>query len=287
MSIYTYNQMYAKELLKVYDQREVTKILDMAFEHVTNMVRTDRIVNQFSPLTPEQKIRLENIFEQLMLSRPVQYVLNEAWFGGIKLYINDNVLIPRPETDELVDWIVRDAASQLDNISTFKILDIGTGSGCIPLALKKKLFKIDLTAIDISEKALEVAKKNSDSYRANVELNHLDILDESKWKELDTYQVIVSNPPYIKNVEKANMHKNVLDYEPAIALFVPDSDPLLFYIKIAHFAQSHLTDSGAVYVEINEALGKETLEVFTNHGFTTQLKRDLQGKDRMIKAWRR
>ena len=182
---------------------------------------------------------------------------------------------------------MRDAASQLDNISTFKILDIGTGSGCIPLALKKKLFKIDLTAIDISEKALEVAKKNSDSYRANVELNHLDILDESKWKELDTYQVIVSNPPYIKNVEKANMHKNVLDYEPAIALFVPDSDPLLFYIKIAHFAQSHLTDSGAVYVEINEALGKETLEVFTNHGFTTQLKRDLQGKDRMIKAWRR
>lgn len=287
MSIYTYNQQYAKELLAVYNQGEVTKILDMVFEHVTNMARTDRIVNQFSALSIEQKTRLEETFAQLMLGRPVQYVLNEAWFGGIKLFVNENVLIPRPETDELVDWIVREASALVETTNPFKILDIGTGSGCIPLALKKKLFNISLTAIDISTKALDVAKINVDTYRANVELKQIDILDETKWKEMDTYQVIVSNPPYIKNAEKAMMQKNVVDYEPAKALFVPDNNPLLFYDKIAHFAQIHLADNGAVYVEINEALGKETVSSFTNYGFATQLKRDMQGKDRMIKAWKR
>ena len=217
----------------------------------------------------------------------MQYVLKEAWFGGIKLLVNESVLIPRPETDELVDWIVRDTINLIDSFSPFKILDIGTGSGCIPLTLKKKLFNISLTAIDISPKALEVAKINSDNYRANVALKQIDILDETKWKELDSYQVIVSNPPYIKDAEKNMMHKNVLDFEPATALFVPDNTPLLFYHKIAFFAQTHLADNGTVYVEINEALGKETLEAFNNYGFATQLKRDLQGKDRMIKAWKR
>ena len=287
MSIYSYNQKYTKELLTIYNQREVTKMLDMVFEHVTSMVRTDRIVNQFSPLTPEQKTRLEEVFAQLMLGKPVQYVLNEVWFSAIKLYVNDSVLIPRPETDELVDWIVRDAVNIVETIAPFKILDIGTGSGCIPLALKKKLFKIELTAIDISPKALEVAKQNADTYRTSIQLKQIDILDENKWSELESYNVIVSNPPYVKNAEKATMHKNVLDFEPAIALFVHDNDPLLFYNKIAQFAKTHLTDNGAVYVEINEALGKETLSVFNNLGFATQLKKDLQGKERMIKAWKR
>jgi len=287
MSIYTYNQQYAKELLAVYDQQEVTKILDMVFEHITNMVRTDRIVNQFSPLNLDQKTKLEKVFAQLMLGKPVQYVLKEAWFGGLKLLVNESVLIPRPETDELVDWMVREASSLVETITPFKVLDIGTGSGCIPLALKKKLFNISITAIDISPKALEVAKINSDNYRANIVLKQLDILDETKWKDLDTYHVIVSNPPYVKNAEKALMHKNVLDFEPATALFVPDNDPLLFYNKIAHLAQSHLADKGVVYVEINEALGKETQSAFDSYGFASQIKKDIQGKDRMIKAWRR
>ncbi len=287
MSIYAYNQKYSKELLALYEQREVAKILDMTFEYITNMVRTDRIVNQFMSLTPEQNTKLEEIAVQLMLGKPIQYVINEAWFGGLKLYVDNNVLIPRPETDELVDWIVRDQAAIVENTPQFKILDIGTGSGCIPLSLKKKLFKVELYAIDISQKALEIAKKNAATYRTNIELKELDILDESKWGELGTYNVIVSNPPYIKNSEKSSMHKNVLDYEPATALFVSDKEPLTFYNKIALFAQTHLVDNGALYVEINEALGKETISLFNNYGFSTLLKKDLQGKDRMIKAWKR
>ena len=287
MSIYAYNQKYSKELLALYEQKEVSKILDITFEYITKMVRTDRIVNQFMSLTPEQTLRLDDIIQQLMLGKPIHYVINEAWFSGLKLYVDENVLVPRPETDELVDWIVRDQATIVENVTPFKVLDIGTGSGCIPLALKKKLFKIELDAVDISPKALEIAKKNAETYRTSINLKQIDILDESKWGELESYNVIVSNPPYVKNGEKALMHKNVLDFEPAIALFVPDNDPLLFYNKIAHFANTHLADNGAVYVEINEALGKETLSVFNNLGFTTQLKRDLQGKERMIKAWKR
>jgi release factor glutamine methyltransferase len=214
-------------------------------------------------------------------------LLGEAWFSGLRLAVDDSVLIPRPETDELVDWIGKDLANIIYDYPSFKILDIGTGSGCISLGLKKKLFKVELTGIDISEKALGVAKTNSDTYLANINLKKIDFLDEAQWDELDVYNVIVSNPPYIKELERATMHKNVLDYEPAIALFVPDADPLLYYKKIALFAQKHLAENGFIYVEINEALGHETVELFKSNGYLTQLKKDFQGKNRMIKAWHR
>ena len=285
MSIYAFNLKYSKQLLEVYDQREVSAILDIAFEHVTHRTKADRIANQFNSFKPEENTRLEEIVVELLQSRPIQYILSEAWFGGVRLYINESVLIPRPETDELVDWIVKDSAPLIDSASPLKILDIGTGSGCIPLALKKKLFRLELTGIDISEKALEVAKKNSDTYRANIDFQLIDILNESKWEKMRMYDIIVSNPPYVKEMEKATMHKNVLDHEPAIALFVPNNDPLLFYNKIALFATKHLEANGKVYVEINEALGKETVALFNAHGFKTELRKDFQGKDRMIKAW--
>ena len=251
------------------------------------MAKPERITNQYRQLPPEQQTLFEEVIEQILKCRPVQYVLGEAWFSGLRLFINENVLVPRPETDELVDWITKDLSNVIYDFPAFKILDIGTGSGCIPLGLKKKLFKVALTGIDISDKALEVAKKNSDTYMANVDFKKLDFLDESKWEVLDVFNVIVSNPPYVKETEKATMHKNVLDYEPAIALFVSDEDPLLFYRKIALFSQKHLAENGFIYVEINENLGQETVALFNSYGFATQLKKDMQGKNRMIKAWTR
>ena len=286
MSIYEFSLKYPKLLLDLYDQREVGNIIDIVLDNVTNMTKPERLVRQFHSFKPEETLRLEEIMPQLLEGRPVQYVLGEAWFGGLKLFVDNNVLIPRPETDELVDWIVKDSSAAIEATPTFRILDIGTGSGCIPLALKKKLFRVEMTGIDISEKALEVAKKNSDTYRANIGFQQFDFLKENKWNTLGTYNVIVSNPPYIKESEKATMHKNVLEYEPAIALFVPENDPLLFYKKIALFATTHLEPNGKVYVEINEAHGKETVNLFKTLDFTTELRKDFQGKERMLKAWK-
>lgn len=287
MYFYEINSTYNKLLLEVYEPREASKILDIVLESVTKMAKPERIANQYRQLPPEQQTLFEEIIEQILKCRPVQYVLGEAWFSGLRLFINENVLVPRPETDELVDWITKDLSSIIFDFPVFKILDIGTGSGCIPLGLKKKLFKVELTGIDVSDKALEVAKKNADTYMANVNFIKVDFLDESKWEKLDTFNVIVSNPPYVKETEKATMHKNVLDYEPAIALFVSDADPLLFYRKIALFAQKNLAENGYIYVEINENLGQETVALFNDYGFATQLKKDMQGKNRMIKAWAR
>jgi len=287
MHLYEITSKYSKPLLEVYDQKEVSKILDIMLESITKMGRAERITNQYRALTLEEQTRFDEVMGKVLQSHPLQYLLGEAWFSGVRLSVDENVLIPRPETDELVEWISKDVATTMYAVPTFKILDIGTGSGCIPLGLKKKLFKVELTGIDISEKALEVAKKNSDAYLANIEFKQVDFLNESKWEALDKYNVIVSNPPYVREMEKAKMHKNVLDFEPSIALFVPDADPFLFYKKIAQFSQTHLAENGYIYVEINEALGQETVELFTSYGYATQLKKDMQGKNRMIKAWNR
>ena len=251
-------------------------------EHITGKKRIDRLLDKQVLLSKAQRTKLDTILQALATYKPIQYVLGEAWFAGMLFFVNEHVLIPRPETEELVDWIT----SEIQN-SKFKIqniIDIGTGSGCIPISLKKKSPGLSVTAVDISNDALIVAKQNADSLQADIRLLNIDFLDETNWDQLPVFDIIVSNPPYIKQSEQSNMNKNVLDFEPLIALFVPDEDALLFYRKIAVFGKTHLAKQGYIFFEINEALGKEVCALLEANGYKVELRKDLQGKDRMVRA---
>ena len=277
-----YKQLLA-QLYEVYDNREAANIADMVIEHVTGQRKIDRIIYKDLPVNVEQQEQLKKITSELLQSRPVQYVLEEAWFMGMKLSVNENVLIPRPETEELVEWIIDDI-KKFGN-EDISLLDIGTGSGCIPIAVRKKLPTAAVSAIDVSHDALQVAILNSIQQNALVDFLQLDFLDEKEWHQLGKYHLIVSNPPYIKISEEKSMDQNVLKFEPHLALFVPNEDALLFYKAIAKFSLTHLKRGGRVYVEINEALGKEVVRLFEENEFSEViLKKDMQGKDRMVKA---
>jgi release factor glutamine methyltransferase len=283
----TTREAYQELLLQLsglYHDGEAANIADLVMEYVTGRKRIDRITGKDDPVTGQQQSRLAIITGKLLENTPVQYVLNEAWFGGMKLYVDEHVLIPRPETEELVQWIIDEVRSTKYEIRS--VLDIGTGSGCIPIALKKKLGKVVTRAIDVSEGALNVAVKNAMIQGVQVYFMRMDFLDEHTWKNLGKFDIIASNPPYIKLSEACTMSANVLQHEPHLALFVPDEDALLFYRKIAAFAKEHLEENGSVFLEINEALGKEVNDLFIHEGFKTELRKDMQGKDRMIKAKR-
>ncbi|HSU50007.1 MAG TPA: peptide chain release factor N(5)-glutamine methyltransferase [Segetibacter sp.] len=277
-----YKQLLA-QLYEVYDNREAANIADMVIEHVTGQRKIDRIIYKDLPVNVEQQEQLKKITIELLQSRPVQYVLGEAWFMGMKLSVNENVLIPRPETEELVEWIIDDI-KKFGN-EDISLLDIGTGSGCIPIAIRKKLPTAAVSAIDVSHDALQVAILNSIQQNALVDFLQLDFLNEKEWHQLGKYHLIVSNPPYIKISEEKSMDQNVLKFEPHLALFVPNEDALLFYRAIAKFSLTHLKRGGRVYVEINEALGKDVVRLFEENEFSEViLKKDMQGKDRMVKA---
>ena len=280
-----YKQLLAT-LYEIYDDREAANITDWVIENVTGQSRINRILYKDLPVSPEQQKRLHNISLELLDHKPVQYILNEVWFAGIKLYVDERVLIPRPETEELVDWIVYDLKKLGGEApSGIALLDVGTGSGCIPIAIKKQVPALVVLALDVSAEALAVATKNARGQQTDIAFFEANFLDSSTWHQLPKFDVIVSNPPYIKQQEAVDMAKNVLDYEPAIALFVADEDALVFYKAIALFAQQHLHESGSIYVEINEALGEQVIEIFTIYGFTQiEMRKDLQGRDRMIKA---
>jgi release factor glutamine methyltransferase len=280
-----YKQLLA-QLYEVYDTREAANIADMVIEHITGQRKIERILYKDLPVTEEQQQTLEALSQQLLQHKPVQYILGEAWFAGMKLYVNEHVLIPRPETEELVELIVEEVGSgKSKEENDLSIIDIGTGSGCIPIALKKILVNSEVCGIDISEGALEVAKKNAQQQEVDIHFSQLNFLDESQWKHLPLFNIIVSNPPYVKKSEEQTMAKNVLEYEPHVALFVPDEDALKFYKAIAEFAKTHMKTDGQVFVEINEALGQHVVELFEQSGFKdVTLKKDMQGKDRMIKA---
>jgi release factor glutamine methyltransferase len=279
-----YRQLLA-QLYEIYDKREAANIADWVIEHVTGQRKIERIVYKDLPVFEQQQQTLQTITNELLQHKPVQYVLHEAWFYNMKLYVNENVLIPRPETEELVELIVEKTIedSKLQGQST--VLDIGTGSGCIAIALKKKMGNLKVFAIDISANALGVAQQNAT--QQNVEINYMqvDFLDKSKWEELPAFDIIVSNPPYIRKSEDRLMAPNVLKYEPHVALFVPDEDALKFYKAIADFAKMHLQLNGSVYVEINEGLAAQVITVFEQANFKkVRAKKDLQGKDRIVIA---
>ncbi len=230
---------------------------------------------------------LEKITQRLLAGEPVQYVVGFAWFYGFKFKVNPNVLIPRPETEELVEWIL-ETVKPISNLqSPISILDIGTGSGCIPITLKVKNTLLEVSAIDISEGALITASRNAYRMNADVEFKRIDILNETEWTQLADYQIIVSNPPYIPTKEKALMTGNVLDHEPHLALFVDDNNALIFYEKIADFALKHLFTEGVLFFECNEYNAKEVVDMLENKGFSqVELQQDMSGKDRMIRAKR-
>jgi release factor glutamine methyltransferase len=201
----------------------------------------------------------------------------------MRFYVDQNVLIPRPETEELVDWIITDCKFPIRQLT---LLDIGCGSGCIPIFLKRKFRKADVWACDNSEAALNVAKKNADNLGADIHFLQLNFLNEEERNKLPSSDIIVSNPPYVPEKDKLQMQPNVLQFEPRTALFVPDNDALIFYKAIADFGNQKLNPNGAIYVEIHEDLGEPVLELFRSKNYEALLKKDIQGKDRMIKAVR-
>jgi len=283
MTISLAYQQLLLQLYEIYDNREAANIADLVMEHVTGQRKIDRIVYKDLPVTAEQQSLLIQFTDKLLQHQPVQYVLHETWFAGMKFYVDENVLIPRPETEELVDWIEKEVRSK--NYEVRELLDIGTGSGCIPISLKKKLPKLNIKSVDVSEGALNIAVKNAMLQAVQVYFLRMNFLEAENWTKLGKVDVIVSNPPYVKASEATAMNRNVLDHEPHLALFVPDEDALLFYRNIAEFSKSHLNENGMIFLEINEALGEDVIKLYNDYGYQTELRKDLQGKDRMLKAW--
>ncbi len=270
-----------KQLRTIYEEGEASQVIDWVMEKITGSKKTERMLYKNAALTTDEEIQLRNYTERLLQHEPVQYVLNESWFCGFKFYVDKNVLIPRPETEELVEWIITNCRFP---VSTLKILDIGSGSGCIPVSLKRKIRRAEVWSCDVSSAALEVAKKNAIALGTDINFIQLDFLDEKQWEQLPSFDLIVSNPPYVPEKDKETMQPNVLQYEPANALFVPDNDPLIFYKAIAAFGKTHLNKSGTIYTEIHETLGEATMNIFQSAGYVSEVKKDMQQKDRMIKS---
>lgn len=278
MTIQETYHLLQEALKNIYDIDEASNIADLVIEHVTGYKKLGRITHKQLVLTEQQTHAIDVFKSTLLQNKPVQYVLQEAWFYEMKFYVNEHVLIPRPETEELVELVTK------TNSPISNILDIGTGSGSIAITLKKKISHTTIVAIDVSEDALVVAKKNAAELNVEIEFKQLNFLDETNWNELGIFDIIVSNPPYIKQSEIINMQPNVVANEPHIALFVADDDALIFYKKIAAFGKTHLTAHGKIFVEINEALGNQTIALFEEFGYRAELKKDMQGKNRMIVA---
>lgn len=268
-------------LRTIYDEGEASSIGDWVIEYLTGTRKSERITRKDILLTPEQQSKLNTILDRLMKHEPVQYVLNEAWFCGLKFFVDPHVLIPRPETEELVEWVVSNCRFPIDRLT---ILDVGTGSGCIPIALKRRLGKSEVWGCDLSQEALAIAKKNAANLGAAVHFLPLDFLDRHERDSLPSFDIIISNPPYIPSTQMEGMDENVTKYEPHLALFVPDNDPLIFYRHLADFGRSHLHPQGQIYAEIYEDAGPAIVELFEQENFKVELKQDLSGKNRMIRA---
>lgn len=279
MTIQSARDILLEKLLLHYDQREASNITHWVLEHITGLNRVDRTIHKHNKLSAEETTQFNLISSELAKGRPVQYVLGEVWFAGMRLLVNEHTLIPRPETEELIEWV-----KAIANPEPLHLIDVGTGSGCIPIALKKNFPLWNVQAIDLSAEALIIAQKNAQEIGTDIHFEQVDFLDESKWSQLPNVDIIISNPPYIKQSEINEMAKHVVDHEPHLALFVPDNDALIFYKKIATFAKIHLKKGGMIFMEINQVLGAAVCAHFESAGYRTQLRQDLQGNDRMVLA---
>jgi release factor glutamine methyltransferase len=282
---------YRHTLNSVYDANEIEALTLMVVNEISNLSKAQIKAFPEKEITIEQTERLNVILTRLQTGEPVQYILGNTEFYGLPFKVNPSVLIPRPETEELVEWVLTSVGSC--QLAVSNILDIGTGSGCIAISLKKNLPNVSVSAIDISSGAIETAKQNADLNEVKVDFIQANILN-SKFKIQNSkisgqynekFEVIISNPPYVTLHDKAQMHTNVTNFEPHSALFVPEDDPLIFYKAIADFALNNLTDNGLLFLEINESLGNETVDLLQTKGFRNiELRKDMSDRDRMVKA---
>ena len=280
MKIKEYKINFIKSLLPFYDEMEAESFFYLILENKHQLRRIDLALDVDKEFS-EDDISIWNvILEKLKTQIPIQYILGTTHFYSSEFIVDENVLIPRSETEELVDWIVK-LNSKLSKKKDLKILDIGTGSGCIAISLAKNILNSAVFAVDVSEKALAVAQKNASLNNVSVTFLHKDILETNHLDQ--KFDIIVSNPPYVRNIEKAEIKPNVLDNEPHLALFVSDNDPLIFYKKIAELAAANLNPNGQLFFEINQYLGKETQYLLESLGLKNiELRKDIYGNDRMI-----
>ena len=279
MLVKTYKSLFQKELSSRYDAMEIESFFFLILEQSKNLKRIDLALHPEFEFSEAEILQWNGVLEQLKQELPIQYILGKTNFYGLEFLVNPNVLIPRPETEELVDWVI--ASNSIYQPLPINILDIGTGSGCIAISLAKNISEAQVFALDISEKALATAKENAKKNQVAVAFIQKNILTTTDLEM--QFDIIVSNPPYVRNLEKTEIKNNVLANEPHLALFVEDNDALLFYRKIAELAIKNLSPEGKLFFEINQYLGKETIELLSDLGFQNiELRQDIYGNDRMI-----
>lgn len=271
MTLAELKQIFIEQLSSIYELDEIESIyliyledkLDLKYQPDLSIQNTEAVLNDIS---------------ELQKGKPIQHITQKAFFYDHFFFVNENTLIPRPETEELIELIKNDHSKE----QQLSIIDLGTGTGCIPITLSKLFPNAQVSALDVSSKALEIAQLNAKNLAASVHFIQQDLLQDFELNE--KFDIIISNPPYIRNLEKSEMHQNVLDFEPHLALFVEDHDPLIFYKKVFDFAEKHLKENGTIYCEINQYLGEETKQIFEKKYPNTQIIKDISGNDRMLKS---
>ncbi|WP_062060522.1 peptide chain release factor N(5)-glutamine methyltransferase [Aquimarina longa] len=281
MKIKNLRTNFVNSLSEIYDSDEILSFFYILSEDILGLTRVAIAINLDKKLSDNELFVFGDAIKKLQNQEPIQYIIGNTNFYGLSFHVDKQVLIPRPETEELVNWIIKDQEGILDSIT---ILDIGTGSGCIAISLAKNLTKAIVYAIDVSEEAIKIAKKNAKKNQVSITFIHLDILEVKELPE--NFDIIVSNPPYVRELEKQEMKPNVLDNEPSLALFVQDNNPLIFYEKITGLAKRKLKQKGKLYFEINQYLALETKNMILDIGFNiVEVRKDLYGNERMICAY--
>ena len=284
MILKEFKLFFNEALSAIYPKTEIDSFFFILMEEKLKLQRIDTVLKPDFLITKKSLIDLKTIVKRLQKEEPIQYIIGNTEFYGLPFFVDKNTLIPRPETEELVAWVLNETKVLANNKTIeLSILDIGTGTGCIPISLAKNLTSLNISAIDISPEALLIAKQNAILNKVTIKFIELDILNTESLPQ--EYDVIISNPPYVRELEKEEIKNNVLKNEPHLALFVADENPLIFYNKIADLAKQQLSKNGMLFFEINQYLGKETVNMLVKKGFKNiQLKKDLFGKDRMIKC---
>jgi release factor glutamine methyltransferase len=287
----------AAKLECIYPANEAGNISKLVIEHITGLLPAAMNTRKDEDHGTLSLAAIDPFIKRLLNHEPIQYIMNKTWFYGLELFIDASVLIPRPETEELADWVIKDIKKsgldvfsrnplRADETSRLKIMDICTGSGCIALALKKAIPLAEVWGCDISEAALNIARRNGSQLDIRVDFQGMNFLDAGQQKLLPSVDVVVCNPPYIPVKDRQTMQPNVLQFEPHVALFVPDEDPLVFYKALAYYGSHRLHDKGCIYMEIHESLAAGVMSIFTKD-YEVEVRRDMQGKERMVKAKRR
>ncbi|WP_339885862.1 peptide chain release factor N(5)-glutamine methyltransferase [Polaribacter vadi] len=293
MKLLDFKLHFKNSLSEIYPTTEIDSFFFLLMEEYLDLQRIDTVLKPDFKIDEENLSILKKALARLQKEEPIQYIIGKTEFYGLPFWVDENTLIPRPETEELVEWVLEEVGSwkfeagseklEVGNDKSLSILDIGTGSGCIPISLAKNLSEVKISAIDVSVEALKIAKKNAALHNVSIDFFEVDILQAEKLPQ--KFDIIISNPPYVRELEKVEIQNNVLQNEPHLALFVSDKNPLIFYDKIADLAKNHLTKNGLLFFEINQYLGKETCDLLEDKDFKNiSLKKDLFGNDRMIKA---